>query len=44
MISKNADAPAVENYLAKLKVIRKIATKLIDFLAQLEDFQKKTFG
>ncbi|MDY0222792.1 MAG: site-specific DNA-methyltransferase [Desulfobacterium sp.] len=38
---ENADVPAVENYLAKLKVIRKIATKLIDFLAQLEDFQKK---
>jgi len=38
---ENADAPAVESYLAKLKVIRKIATKLIDFLAQLEDFQKK---
>ncbi|EMH6403024.1 hypothetical protein AB5B87_000378 [Providencia rettgeri] len=38
---ENADAPAVENYLAKLKVIRKIATKLIDFLAQLENFQKK---
>lgn len=38
---ENADAPAVENYLGKLKVIRKIATKLIDFLAQLEDFQKK---
>lgn len=38
---ENAGAPAVENYLAKLKVIRKIATKLIDFLAQLENFQKK---
>jgi len=38
---ENADAPAVESYLAKIKVIRKIATKLIDFLAQLEDFQKK---
>ncbi|MDY0223014.1 MAG: site-specific DNA-methyltransferase, partial [Desulfobacterium sp.] len=38
---ENADAPAVESYLAKLKVIRKIATKLIKFLAQLEDFQKK---
>jgi len=36
-----ADAPAVESYLAKLKVLRKIAHKLIDFLAQLEDFQKK---
>ncbi|HCC85792.1 MAG TPA: site-specific DNA-methyltransferase, partial [Porphyromonadaceae bacterium] len=30
-----------ESYLAKIKVIRKIATKLIDFLAQLENFQKK---
>lgn len=38
---ENADAPAVEGYLAKIKVIRKIATKLIEFLAQLEDFQKK---
>ena len=38
---ENADAPAVETYLAKLKVLRKIAGKLIDFLAQLEDFQKK---
>ncbi|MEE4209428.1 MAG: DNA methyltransferase, partial [Parvularcula sp.] len=36
-----ADAPAVESYLSKLKVLRKIAHKLIDFLAQLEDFQKK---
>lgn len=38
---ENANAPAVESYLAKIKVMRKIATKLIDFLAQLEDFQKK---
>jgi len=38
---ESADAPAVESYLKKLKVIRKIATKLIEFLAQLEDFQKK---
>ncbi len=37
----NADAPTVEDYLAKIKVLRKIATKLIEFLAQLEDFQKK---
>lgn len=36
-----ADAPAVEDYLSKLKVLRKIAHKLTDFLAQLEDFQKK---
>lgn len=38
---ENADAPVVETYLAKIKVLRKIAIKLIDFLAQLEDFQKK---
>ncbi len=38
---ENAEAPAVENYLAKIKVLRKIAGKLIDFLAQLEEFQKK---
>ncbi len=38
---ENADAPAVESYLAKIKVLRKISGKLIDFLAQLEDFQKK---
>lgn len=34
-------APRVEQYLAKIKVIRRIAGKIIDFLAQLEDFQKK---
>lgn len=38
---ENAEAPAVESYLVKIKVLRKIAGKLIDFLAQLEDFQKK---
>jgi adenine-specific DNA-methyltransferase len=38
---ENADAPAVESYLAMIKVLRRIAGKLIDFLAQLEDFQKK---
>lgn len=38
---ENADAPAVESYLSRIKVLRKIAGKLIDFLAQLEDFQKK---
>ena len=38
---ENADVPAVESYLAKIKVLRQIASKLIDFLAQLEDFQKK---
>ena len=34
-------APKVEQYLSKIRVLRKIAGKLIDFLAQLEDFQKK---
>lgn len=38
---ENAEAPTVESYLAKIKVLRKIAGKLVDFLAQLEDFQKK---
>ena len=38
---ENADVPSVENYLPKIKVLRKIAGKLIDFLAQLEDFQRK---
>jgi adenine-specific DNA-methyltransferase len=34
-------APRVEQYLSKIKVIRRIAGKVIDFLAQLEEFQKK---
>ena len=38
---ENADVPAVESYLAKIKVLRQIASKLISFLAQLEEFQKK---
>lgn len=38
---ENSDAAAVENYLVLLKVFRRIAGKLIDFLGQLEDFQKK---
>ena len=38
---ENESTPRVEQYLAKIKVIRKIAGKIIDFLAQLEDFQKK---
>ena len=33
--------PKVEQYLSKIKVIRRIAGKIIDFLAQLENFQKK---
>jgi adenine-specific DNA-methyltransferase len=38
---ENDSAPRVEQYLSKIKVIRSIAGKIIDFLAQLEDFQKK---
>lgn len=38
---ESADAPRVETYLAKVKVLRRIAQHLIDFLAQLEDFQKR---
>lgn len=38
---ESADAPRVEAYLAKVKVLRRIAQHLIDFLAQLEDFQKR---
>lgn len=38
---ENADAPKVEHYLGKVKVLRRIAHQLIAFLAQLEDFQKK---
>lgn len=38
---ESESAPRVEQYLSKIKVIRKIANKLIDFLAQIEDFQKK---
>jgi len=34
-------AARVEQYLSKIKVVRKIAHKLIDFVAQLEDFQKR---
>ena len=38
---ENESAPRVEQYLSEIKIIRKIAGKIIDFLAQLEDFQKK---
>lgn len=41
MTCRSETAPRVEQYLSKIKVIRGIAGKIIDFLAQLEDFQKK---
>ena len=37
---ESTSALRVEQYLSKIKVMRKIAHKLIDFMAQLEDFQK----
>jgi adenine-specific DNA-methyltransferase len=37
---ENQTAPRVEQYLSQIKVIRRIAGKIIAFLAQLEDFQK----
>ncbi|MEI6639310.1 MAG: site-specific DNA-methyltransferase, partial [Chlorobium sp.] len=38
---ESESAPRVEQYLSKIRVIRKIAGKIIDFLAQLENFQKR---
>ena len=38
---QNESTPRVEQYLSKIKVIRTVAGKLIEFLSQLEDFQKK---
>lgn len=38
---ENETAPRADQYLAKVKVIRMIAKKIIRMLAQLEDFQKK---
>ncbi|MBS0455971.1 MAG: site-specific DNA-methyltransferase [Proteobacteria bacterium] len=34
-------AAKVEQYISKIKVIRRVAGKIVDFLAQLENFQKK---
>jgi len=38
---QTASVIRVEHYLSKVKVIREIAHKIIDFLSQLENFQKK---
>lgn len=40
---ENEAAPKVEQYLAKVKAIRRVATKIIDFLTQLEEFQKSLY-
>ena len=38
---ENETVPRVEQYLSKIKVIRRIAHKVIRFLEQLENYQKK---
>ncbi len=38
---ESESAPRVAQYLSKIRVIRRIAHKIIDFLAQLEGFQKR---
>lgn len=38
---ESESAPRVEQYLSTIRVIRRIASKIIEFLAQLENFQKK---
>ena len=38
---ENETVPRVEQYLSKSKVIRRIAGKIIEFMAQLEGFQKE---
>lgn len=38
---ESGTAPRVEQYLSKIKAIRRIAHKIIDFLAQIENFQRK---
>lgn len=38
---EHESCPKVEQYLAKVRAIRRVAGKLIDFLVQLEEFQKR---
>ena len=38
---ESTDAPRADEFLKKLRILRKIARKIIEFLAQLENFQKK---
>lgn len=38
-----AEAPRVESYLTRVKVIKRIARRIIEFLAQIEEFQKRLF-
>lgn len=38
---ESESVPQVEKYLASIRAIRRIAHKIIDFLAQIENFEKK---
>ena len=38
---ENIDVTHAENFFMKIKIFRKVARHLIEFLAQLEDFQKR---
>ena len=38
---ENADAPKAEQYLSRIRAIRRSALPVIDFLASLENFQKR---
>lgn len=38
---ENESVLRVEQYISKISVFRRVAGKIIDFLAQIEDFQKK---
>jgi adenine-specific DNA-methyltransferase len=38
---ESENAVSVETYLSRIRAIRRIAIKIIDFLAQIENFQKK---
>jgi len=38
---ESESGPRVEQYLARVRAIRRIGSKIIDFLAQIENFQKK---
>jgi adenine-specific DNA-methyltransferase len=38
---ENLSEPRMEQHLSRIKVFRRIAHKIIDFVAQLENFQKK---
>lgn len=38
---EDATAERADQYLAKIKAVKNVAVKIVTFLAELEDFQKK---